>query len=57
MDKENWFSFNKISLIQRKKYKNCFEKEEVEWFDDGEGKKYLVTKEGDIYKLYDELEE
>lgn len=45
MKNENWFSFNKISLIKSKKYKNIFEKVEVEIFTDEEGERYLVTEE------------
>ena len=54
--KERYFSFNKFSLIQSKKYKNCFKKVIVEIFSDDEGEHYLVSKTGVVYKQFDELD-
>jgi len=56
---KKYFSFNKFSLIKGKKYKNCFERKivEVEVFSDERGNHYLVTKDGTIYKEFDELSE
>ena len=55
--KKSYFSFNKISLIKSKKYKNNFERKIVEVFSDEKGDDYLVSKNGEVYKLFDELSE
>jgi hypothetical protein len=52
-----FFSFNKFSLIHGKKYKNDFKRKIVEIFSDNNNEKYLVTKDGTIYKEFDELSE
>ena len=49
-----YFSFNKSSLIHGKKYKNKFRKKTVEVFT-SDGVDYLVTKNGIVYKEFDEL--
>jgi len=54
-EKENWFSFNKISIMHSKKYKNNFDKVEVETFADEKGEDYLVDEEGTVWKQFDEL--